>query len=83
LDNGKKETRWKSYLLGIGLDQKDENYRVTRSEDFQILGGSERTHRRMQEKILDLEDELARDGRTIANLQPDEYEDVSRRLKNE
>ncbi len=83
MDNGKKETRWKSYLLGIGLDQKDENYRVTRSEDFQILGGSERTHRRMQEKILDLEDELARDGRTIANLQPDEYEDVSRRLKNE
>lgn len=83
MDNRKEESGWKSYLLGIGLDQKDGQYRVTRSEDFQILGGSERTHRRMQEKILDLEDELARDGRTIAGLQPDEYEDVSRRLKNE
>jgi len=83
LDHGKKETGWKSFLLGIGLDEEDGHYRVTRSEDFQILGGSERTHRRMQEKIIDLEDELARDGRTIASLQPDEYEDVSQRLKND
>jgi len=83
LDRGEDKSCWKSYLLGIGLDQEDGHFRVTRSEDFQILGGSERTHRRMQEKILDLEEDLARDGRSIASLHPDEYEDVSRRLKND
>jgi hypothetical protein len=81
MDRRQDENHCRSYLLGIGLDGKSDQYRVTRSEDFQILGGSERTHRRMQERIIHLQEELAREDRTIANLMPDELEDVSRFLK--
>lgn len=70
-----------AYLLGIGLDSEKGPFRVTRGEDFQILGGSERTHRRMQEKILHLEEELSKEGRSIGGLEADEFEDVARILK--
>jgi hypothetical protein len=81
VESSRGEKDWRSYLLGIGLDGRDGHFRVTRSEDFQILGGSEKTHRRMQEKMMRLEEELARDDRTIASLKPDDYEDIARILK--
>jgi hypothetical protein len=81
VEENRQDKNWRSYLLGIGLDGRDGEFRVTRSEDFQILGGSERTHRRMQDKIMHLEEELARDDRTIASLKPDEFDDVARFLK--
>jgi hypothetical protein len=37
----------------------------------------------MQDKIMHLEEELARDDRTIANLKPDEFDDVARFLKED
>jgi hypothetical protein len=37
-------------LLGVGLDS-DDHLRATTGDDFFLLGGSERTHGRMQEQV--------------------------------
>ena len=38
------------FLLGVGLDT-DGHARVTRGEDYALVGGSEATHGRMQEEV--------------------------------
>jgi len=38
------------FLLGLGLDS-DGHARATRGEDFVLVGGSEETHGKMQERV--------------------------------
>lgn len=38
------------FLLGVGLDS-DGHVRATRGDDFVLVGGSEKTHGRMQERV--------------------------------
>jgi len=39
-------------FLGIGLDNQDDNHRITRSEYFLLIGGSQDTHERMQNTAI-------------------------------
>lgn len=81
VDRANQEEDVLSFLVGIGLDGRDGHFRITRGDDFQVVGGSERTHRRMQDKITYVQEDLARKGRTIASMQPDDLDDISRILK--
>jgi hypothetical protein len=36
-------------FVGVGLDNQDGHQRVTRSEEFLVVGGSAETHARMQD----------------------------------
>lgn len=36
--------------MGVGLDS-DGHARITKGEDYLLLGGSEKTHSRMQERV--------------------------------
>ena len=38
-------------LLGFGLDNEDGHTRLTRGEDYVLMGGSENTHERMQDRV--------------------------------
>lgn len=38
------------FLMGVGLDS-DGHARLTRGEDYVLVGGSEETHGRMQEEV--------------------------------
>ena len=42
----------KAVMLGLGLDNKDGHTRVTKGENFCLLGGSEETHDRMTETAM-------------------------------
>ncbi|HJZ90881.1 MAG TPA: hypothetical protein VKE40_08410 [Gemmataceae bacterium] len=53
-------------LLAVGLDGTDGHRRITRSEDFLVLGGSAETHERMQETAIRFEEALAKRGKTLA-----------------
>jgi hypothetical protein len=53
-------------LFGVGLDATDGHHRITRTEDFLLVGGSEETHERMQETAIRFEEALERRGRTLA-----------------
>lgn len=68
-----------SMLLGVGLDGRDGHYRETRSNEFFLVGGSDRTHEIMQEKALALTEELRRRGKKLADVDdPEELRDIAR-----
>jgi len=61
---------WK-LLMGFGLDS-DGHARVTRGEDYVLLGGSETTHGRMQDEVERFRDVLQRMGTDLQRASTDE-----------
>lgn len=57
-----------AFLLGVGLDARDGHVRVTKGPDFALLGGSERTHARMQDKAQAFQAELTRRGKRLGEV---------------
>lgn len=52
-------------FLGVGLDGKDGQKRITQSEYFVLLGGSEETHGRMQETAIKFSEALDHNGKKL------------------
>ena len=74
-DGGKKEVVG---FLGVGLDNQDEHKRLTRSENFLIVGGSAETHERMQDTAIRFDDKLKQKGKTLRETEPEEALDLLR-----
>jgi len=70
---GNKE---KSHLLGIGLDNNDGHKRLTRADEFTIVGGSEETHERMTETIVKTSEVLKVKGKTLATAEQKELAEI-------
>ncbi len=66
----------KSHLLGIGLDHEDGHKRITQSEQFTIVGGSESTHEKMAYTVIRTFEELDNKGKSLADCEPNELEDL-------
>lgn len=60
------------HLLGIGLDNRDGHKRLTRAEQFSIVGGSEETHERMTETLLKTCEDLRERGKSLEETEPRE-----------
>ena len=52
-------------FLGLGLDNKDEHQRLTRSEHFLLFGGSAETHDKMQDTAIRFDEALERAGKKL------------------
>ena len=52
-------------FLGVGLDNADGHTRLTRTEHFILLGGSDQTHQRMQETAAKFAEGLKRRGKPL------------------
>jgi hypothetical protein len=63
-------------FLGIGLDNKDGHKRLTRSEHFVLLGGSNETHERMQETAVRFSAELKRRGKQLDETPVEEVVEI-------
>jgi len=63
----------KAKLLGIGLDNDDGCVRITRGENFHLLGGSQDTHHSMQEKCMKFNEKLQRRGKRLEELRGQEF----------
>jgi len=72
---GKKEVIG---LIGVGLDNKDGHKRVTESEYFLLVGGSEATHERMQDTVVKFTQALDRRGKRLPDASPKEVIDLLR-----
>ncbi len=66
-------------FLGVGLDGQDEHKRVTSSEHFVLLGGSEATHGEMQETAIYFEESLKERGKGLEDASVAEALDLLRR----
>ena len=49
-------------LLGMGLDGRDEHRRITRGDNFCLVGGSEETHEKMTETAVKFNEKLSKRG---------------------
>ena len=52
-------------FLGVGLDNKDGEHRITRSEHFFLVGGATETHEKMQDTAIKFTDALKRRGKKL------------------
>lgn len=65
-------------FLGIGLDNEDGHERLTQSEHFLLLGGSEETHERLQDTAIRFAEALRRRGKSLPETAPEEAVDLLR-----
>jgi hypothetical protein len=61
----KRENRRVVGFLGIGFDNQDGHRRLTQSEHFILVGGSEETHERMQDTAIRFSAALRRQGKRL------------------
>ena len=63
-------------LLGMGFDHADGQKRITRGDNFCLVGGSEETHERMTETTIKFNEKLARKGKHLSELSREEFRDI-------
>lgn len=73
----KKARSKKALLLGLGLDNKDHHKRVTKGENFLLLGGSQETHEDMTEKAIKFNEKLKQRGKKLEDVSKDEFLDIA------
>lgn len=72
----KHRSRRKGHLLGLGLDHEDGHKRITRADDFTLVGGSAETHERMTETAMKTMEELKSRGKSIHSVEASELADI-------
>lgn len=68
-------------LLGVGFDNADGHVRITRGDRFDILFGSEKTHDKMRETCVKIDECLRRKGRRLDDLSRQEFVELVVRLE--
>jgi hypothetical protein len=66
----------KAVMLGVGLDS-DGHKRLTQGANFVLVGGSEETHQDMTEKVVKINEKLARKGKELETVSHEEFEDIA------
>lgn len=67
----------KSRLIGLGLDCTDGDVRITRGDNFHLLGGSHETHGRMQEQCIKFNEKLDHRRKQLEDLERQEFLDLA------
>lgn len=65
-----------AHLLGLGLDHGDGHKRITRAEQFTLVGGSEETHGRMTETAIKTFETLKQRGKHLREVEPQELAEI-------
>ncbi len=66
----------KSLMVGLGLDNKDGHKRITKGENFCLVGGSEETHERMTETAIKVNEKLSSRGKKLHEISREEFIDI-------
>ncbi|MFH0964112.1 MAG: hypothetical protein V2A58_08875 [Planctomycetota bacterium] len=70
----------KALLVGLGLDGKGEILRVTRGDNYRLVGGSQDTHEEMQEKAVKFNEELVRREKELHEISREEFHEIAEDL---
>ena len=62
----------------MGLDGRDEHRRITRGDNFCLVGGSEETHEKMTETAVKFNEKLSKRGKRLGELSREEFTDLIR-----
>lgn len=70
-------------MLGIGLDNEDGHKRLTRGDNFLLVGGSAETHEIMQETAIKVNEQLAKRGKRLEDASPQELREIVADIRRE
>ena len=73
-----KSDKQSAVMMGIGLDNQDGHKRVTKGDNFYLVGGSEETHEHMLETSIKVNEKLAKKGKHLSEISKDEFTDIVR-----
>lgn len=71
-----KSPKRKAVLLGVGLDS-DGHKRVTRGDNFALVGGSKDTHEQMTEQAIKINEKLKARGKLLHEVSGQEFDDIA------
>ena len=63
-------------MLGVGLDS-DDHKRITKGENFALVGGSKDTHEEMTEKAVKINEKLDERGKRLEDVSREEFDDIA------
>lgn len=67
-------------LLGLGLDDSKGHKRITKGENFLLMGGSKEAHEYMTEKAIKFNEELKKRGTNLDDVNTEELDSVAHKL---
>ena len=73
--NAKKPKR-KVRLLGLGLDS-DGHKRITKGDNFTLVGGTQDTHAQMTEQAIKINEKLKARGKQLETVSKAEFDDIA------
>lgn len=73
-----KSDKQSAMMMGIGLDNQDGHKRVTKGDNFYLVGGSEETHEHMLETSIKVNEKLAKKGKHLSEVSKEEFTDIVR-----
>ena len=75
-NTSKKPKQRKAVMLGVGLDS-DGHKRLTTGPNFVLVGGSAETHGVMTEKVVKINEKLARKGKQLEEVSREEMDEIA------
>jgi hypothetical protein len=76
MSNGANSKKTKAMILGVGLDS-DGHKRVTKGDNFALVGGSKDTHEQMTEKAIKINEKLKARGKQLGQVSREEFDDIA------
>ncbi len=73
-----KSDKQPAMMMGLGLDNQDGHKRVTKGDNFYLVGGSEETHEYMLETSVKVNEKLAKKGKNLSDVSKEEFTDIVR-----
>ncbi len=69
-------TYGRAVVYGLGLDDDGGHTRYTKSDAYELYGGSEDAHREMQRRALVIREEMLRLGISLDCMSYDQYQEL-------
>ena len=63
-------------MVGVGLDS-DGHKRITKGDNFALVGGSKDTHEQMTETAIKINEKLKSRGKHLHEVSHQEFEDIA------
>ena len=64
-------------VAGVGLDNEDGHVRITKMDNFRLLGGSKDTHEMMQEHAIKFNERLKRHDKQVTDLNVKQFVELA------
>lgn len=71
---------YRKILVGLGFDCEDGHVRITKGDNFRLVGGSEETHEMMQEKAVKFNEQLDKRRKSLDDINENEFREISKAI---